>query len=240
MRWDNLFMRQHALDLMTAAHLTVDPGDRLMPSSNPSLIADFKAAGVIPVLTIREVAHAVPLARALVDGGLPVLEITLRTPVALECVRAIADEVEGAYVGVGTVLSPSDIERSVASGARFAVSPGLTEALIDCDPEIPLLPGVATATEVMRASDAGFTFVKLFPAVPAGGAAFLRAIASPLPHMTFCPTGGVRPANVREFLDLENVACVGGTWLAPDALLQGQDWPAIRGLAAEAVAAARA
>lgn len=211
-----------------------------MPDSNTSLIADFRTAGVIPVLTIREVAQAVPLARALVEGGLPILEVTLRTPVALECVRAIADEVEGAYVGVGTVLSPADIDRSVASGARFVVSPGLTEALIDCEPEVPLLPGVATVTEVMRASDAGFTFVKLFPAVPAGGAAFLRAIASPLPHMTFCPTGGVRPANLREFLDLENVVCVGGTWLAPNPALEIQEWSAIRALASEAVARARA
>lgn len=235
--WGKIFMRQHALELMPSP-LFCEEEAPSMVNTPEDLLRTFRAARVIPVLTLESVADAISVAKALVDGGLPVLEVTLRTPAALDCVKAIADQVEGAVVGVGTVLSPADIDKSAAVGARFAVSPGLTDALASCQPAVPLLPGVATATEVMRASDAGFRFVKLFPAAAAGGEVFLRAIASPIPHMFFCPTGGVRPSNLQTYVSLPNVACVGGTWLATESAIAARDWSGIQALAVEAKAAA--
>ena len=187
-------------------------------------------APVVPVLTIEDEAHAVPLGRALVAGGVPMLEVTLRTPAALGAIRRIAAEVEGAVVGAGTVLTAQDLDRAVEAGARFAVSPGLASHA-RADGPIPLLPGVATATEVMAALEAGFRYLKFFPAVPAGGVAMLKAFAPVFPQARFCPTGGVSEDNAREFLGVSNVVCVGGSWLAPPSAVRAGDWSRITELA---------
>lgn len=196
----------------------------------------MRDAPVIPVIVLNEVVHAVPLARALVAGGIRMLEVTLRTPVALECIEAIAREVPEAVAGAGTVRNAADAHAAAKAGARFLVSPGYSSALGRACREagLPLLPGVATASEVMAAMDDGFTELKFFPAVPAGGIPMLKAWHGPLAEATFCPTGGITPSNAREFLALPNVACVGGTWLAPaDAIARG-DWPRVTRLAQEA------
>jgi len=199
----------------------------------------MRTAPVIPVLVIDDAADAVALARALVDGGLPVLEVTLRTPAALAAIERIAAELPEAIVGVGTVRNAADLAASLRAGARFAVSPGLTPALAAAarDSELPLLPGVMTASEAMAAMEAGFDALKLFPAQQAGGIGMLKAIAGPFPELLFCPTGGISPENFRDFLAQPNVACVGGSWLAPRALVAAADWEAIRRLASEAAAA---
>ena len=195
-------------------------------------LALCRLAPVIPVLVIEDLHHAVPLARALVAGGLPVLEVTVRTPVALAAIEAMA-QVPGARVGAGTVLSPHDVLRVKGAGASFAVSPGSTPALISaCVAKgLPLLPGAATASEVMNLLEQGYTAMKFFPAGPAGGPAMLKALNGPLPQVTFCPTGGVSPANAGEYLSLPNVACVGGSWVAPAELLAARDWDGIERLA---------
>ena len=190
----------------------------------------LKLAPVVPVLTIEDEAHAVPLGRALVAGGVPMLEVTLRTPAALGAIRRIAAEVEGAVVGAGTVLTPQDLDRAVQAGARFAVSPGLA-GHVRADGPIPLLPGVATASEVMAALEAGFRYLKFFPAVPAGGMAMLKAFAPVFPQARFCPTGGIGEDNAREFLALPNVVCVGGSWVSPSAAVRAGDWDRITELA---------
>ena len=190
-------------------------------------------APVIPVIVLNDVAHAVPMARALLAGGIRMLEITLRTPQALACMEAIANEVEGAVVGAGTVRSPHDAAAAVKAGARFAVSPGYTPAVGQAckDLGLPLLPGVATGSEIMMAQEGGYTELKFFPAMQAGGTAMLKAWSGPFFDVKFCPTGGVTPGNALEFLSLPNVACVGGSWLVPaDALAQG-DWARIESLA---------
>ena len=192
---------------------------------------------VIPVLTIGDPDAAVPLARALIDGGLPVLEVTLRTPKALEAIRRIAAEVPGAEVGAGTVTRPAEVEAAArAAGARFAVSPGLTPALAAAarEAELPLLPGVVTPSEALAARELGFTFLKLFPARAAGGPALLKSLAGPLPDLVFCPTGGIGAADFRDYLALKNVLCVGGSWVAPAAAVAAGDWPRITELAREA------
>jgi 2-dehydro-3-deoxyphosphogluconate aldolase / (4S)-4-hydroxy-2-oxoglutarate aldolase len=197
---------------------------------------------VIPVIVIERLAHAVPLARALVAGGVHVLELTLRTPVALDAVRAIAQEVDGAVVGVGTITRGDDIDRARAAGAVFGVSPGLTPGIAAAartHAQFPLLPGVMTPTEVMAARDAGFEALKLFPAQPAGGLAMLKALHGPFPDVLFCPTGGIDAATAPQFLALPNVACVGGSWLAPRALLDAGDYAGITALAAAAAALVR-
>jgi len=188
---------------------------------------------VIPVLVIERVEDAVPLGRALVEGGLKVLEITLRTPVALEVIRRLKGEVEGAVVGAGTVRNPDDLQRSADAGAVFAVSPGLTQALAEPGP-IPLLPGAATGSDIMRALDAGIRQLKFFPAVPSGGIPALKAFAGPFADVRFCPTGGIDLKNAPDFLALPNVGCVGGSWVAPADAVRGGDWNRIRGLAREA------
>ena len=187
-------------------------------------------APVVPVLTIEDEAHAVPLGRALVAGGLPMLEVTLRTPAAIGAIRRIAAEVEGAVVGAGTVLNARHLERAAEAGARFAVSPGLPEGAGPGGP-VPLLPGVATATELMRAIAAGFQFLKFFPAVPAGGLPMLKSFAPVFPQARFCPTGGITAENAPGFLALPNVVCVGGSWVAPASALDGGDWGRITELA---------
>ena len=187
-------------------------------------------APVVPVLTIEDEAHAVPLGRALVAGGVPMLEVTLRTPAALGAIRRIAAEVEGAVVGAGTVLTAQDLDRAVEAGARFAVSPGLA-GHAHAEGPIPLLPGVATPTELMRALEAGFRYLKFFPAVPAGGVGMLKAFAPVFPQARFCPTGGIGEDNAREFLALPNVVCVGGSWVAPASAVRAGDWGRVTELA---------
>lgn len=197
------------------------------------------AAPVIPVLTIDRVEDAQPLARALIAGGLPALEITLRTDAALEAIAAIA-EVEGAMVGVGTLLTPAQVQDAKAAGAIFGVSPGATPSLIAAALEfdLALLPGAATATEAMRLLEQGFTFQKFFPAEAAGGALALGSMAGPLPQITFCPTGGVTPENAKTYLALPNTLCVGGSWIAPKALVATGAWDEITQIAGRAAALA--
>ncbi len=192
---------------------------------------------VIPVIVIERIEHAVPMARALVDGGIRVLEVTLRTPVALAAIEAIARDVPDAVVGAGTVRSAVDARAALGAGARFAVSPGFTERIaVACrDLGLPLLPGAATASEVMCAAELGFDFLKFFPAAAAGGPALLKAWASPFADMTFCPTGGITAASAPDYLALPNVAVVGGSWLTPADALAANDWPRITALARQAV-----
>ncbi|WP_370207881.1 bifunctional 4-hydroxy-2-oxoglutarate aldolase/2-dehydro-3-deoxy-phosphogluconate aldolase [Pararhodobacter marinus] len=199
-----------------------------------------KLAPVIPVIVVDDLDHAVPLAEALVAGGLPVLEVTLRTPCALDAIRAMA-AVPGARVGAGTVLSAHDAANAKAAGATFAVSPGATPALIAaCTAQgLPLLPGAASASEVMALLERGYRTLKFFPAGPAGGPAMLKALGGPLPQATFCPTGGVSLANATDYLSLANVACVGGSWVAPAKMMAAGDWAGITELAREAAALPR-
>ena len=193
------------------------------------------SAPVIPVLTIDRVEDAQPLARALVTGGLPALEITLRTAAAMEAIAAVA-EVEGAMAGVGTLLTTAQIRDAKLAGATFGVSPGATKTLIEAarDYDLPLLPGAATATEAMRLLEQGFVFQKFFPAEAIGGAPALGSMAGPLPQITFCPTGGVTPENAKTYLALPNTRCVGGSWIAPKALIDAGDWQQITQIARRA------
>jgi len=194
----------------------------------------LRAAPVIPVVIIDDVADAVPLARALVAGGLPVIEITLRTTAGLDAIRAIAAEVEGALVGVGTVIEPAQYAAAAKAGAKFAVSPGATRTLLDsvADAGIAPLPGISTVSEAMALIERRYHFAKFFPAEPAGGAPFLSAIASPLPQLKFCPTGGITPESAPKYLTLPNVICVGGSWMVNRKTIAAGDWPAITAAAA--------
>jgi 2-dehydro-3-deoxyphosphogluconate aldolase/(4S)-4-hydroxy-2-oxoglutarate aldolase len=196
----------------------------------------MRLAPVIPVVIIDDARAAVPMARALVAGGIPAIEVTLRTPAALDAIRAIAAEVEGAMVGCGTALTARDLQAAQQAGARFAVSPGTSPRLLDAadDSALPLLPGAATASEAMALLERGYRHLKFFPAVPAGGHKLLGAWASPLPQLRFCPTGGISLANAADFLTLPNVLCVGGSWLTPTDKLAGGDWAGIERLAREA------
>ncbi|WP_128381486.1 bifunctional 4-hydroxy-2-oxoglutarate aldolase/2-dehydro-3-deoxy-phosphogluconate aldolase [Streptomyces cavernae] len=204
------------------------------PAPLPASVVDL--APVVPVVVVTDVADAVPLARALVDGGLPAIEVTLRTPVALEAIRAIADGVPGAVVGAGTVISPANVADSVAAGARFLVSPGWTPMLLDAMEAsgVPFLPGVSTTSEVVALLERGVREMKFFPAEAAGGTAYLKSLAGPLPQARFCPTGGIRPESAPSYLALPNVACVGGTWLTPDDAVAARDWDRVARLAREA------
>jgi 2-dehydro-3-deoxyphosphogluconate aldolase/(4S)-4-hydroxy-2-oxoglutarate aldolase len=188
---------------------------------------------VIPVIVIHKLEHAVPLAKALVDGGVRVLEVTLRTPAALQAIRAIVQQVEDAIVGVGTLTRPEDFDSALQAGASFGVSPGLTPELIDASraSSLPLLPGVMTPSEVIAARTAGFTALKLFPATQAGGVGMLKALGGPFPDIVFCPTGGITATTASEFLALRNVACVGGSWLTPPDAMASGDWARITALA---------
>ncbi|MGY6550247.1 MAG: bifunctional 4-hydroxy-2-oxoglutarate aldolase/2-dehydro-3-deoxy-phosphogluconate aldolase [Roseinatronobacter sp.] len=197
-------------------------------------------APVIPVLVIDDLAHAVPLAQALVAGGLPVLEVTLRTGCALDAIAAMSG-VEGAVVGAGTVLTPAQMESARNAGAQFAVSPGATAALIDAArvQALPLLPGAQTCSEIMGLLEQGYTVQKFFPAEAIGGVTALKSIAGPLPQVTFCPTGGISVHRAQDYLALPNVACVGGSWVAPKDAMIGNDWAAITALATAAAALPR-
>lgn len=195
---------------------------------------------VIPVITIANLDHAVPLARALVAGGLRLLEVTLRTPAGLDAAAAIARAVPEAVVGVGTVLTPEDLDRSRDAGAQFALSPGATPALLEAAAKggLPFMPGVATASELMLAMAHGFDVVKFFPAATAGGIPALRALGGPFPQARFCPTGGVSAANLQEWLAVPSVVAVGGSWLTPDDDLRAAQWDAITERARQAASAA--
>ncbi|AUQ65512.1 bifunctional 4-hydroxy-2-oxoglutarate aldolase/2-dehydro-3-deoxy-phosphogluconate aldolase [Phaeobacter inhibens] len=197
-------------------------------------------APIVPVLVVHDVAHARPLAEALVAGGLPALEVTLRTPAALDVIAEMA-KVKGGVVGAGTLITPEDVTRAVAAGAQFGVSPGATDTLLDAAEAagLPMLPGAATASEAMRLLDRGYDMLKFFPAEASGGAPALKAIGAPLPQISFCPTGGVSPDNADSYLSLSNVVCAGGSWVAPTKLVEAGDWDGIRDLARAASQLAR-
>ncbi|POX48064.1 keto-deoxy-phosphogluconate aldolase [Streptomyces sp. Ru72] len=206
------------------------------PSVAPSAHPVLDLAPVIPVVVVKNAADALPLARALVAGGLPAIEVTLRTPAGLEAIHAISAQVAGAVVGAGTVITPEQVADCVAAGARFLVSPGWTDGLLAAmrGSGIPFLPGVSTASEVVALLERGVREMKFFPAQAAGGTAFLKSLAGPLPQARFCPTGGIGPANAPEYLALPNVGCVGGTWMVPEDAIAGRDWARIERLAREA------
>jgi 2-dehydro-3-deoxyphosphogluconate aldolase/(4S)-4-hydroxy-2-oxoglutarate aldolase len=194
----------------------------------------LKAAFVVPVLTIERVSDAVPLARALVAGGIRTLEITLRTEAAVEAAKAVIAEVPEAIVGIGTVLTPADFQKAYAIGARFTVSPGATRELLDiaASSDLPFLPGVATASELMRARERGFDTLKFFPAEQTGGIAMLRAWSGPFPDVKFCPTGGVGEANAASWLSEPMVLAVGGSWICPSSMVRSGDWAGITAMCA--------
>jgi 2-dehydro-3-deoxyphosphogluconate aldolase/(4S)-4-hydroxy-2-oxoglutarate aldolase len=200
------------------------------------LLPILEGQPVIPVLKIDRLADAVPLARALAAGGLPAVEITLRTADAIDAIRLVADEVPEALVGAGTILSARNFDEAVDAGARFIVSPGTTQELHDCAraSDVPFLPGGITPSEIMSLKEEGYSILKFFPAEQAGGAAFLKSLASPLAGVRFCPTGGISLANAHDYLGLSNVICVGGSWVAPDDLLKAKDWDGITALARQA------
>ncbi|MBL0919035.1 MAG: bifunctional 4-hydroxy-2-oxoglutarate aldolase/2-dehydro-3-deoxy-phosphogluconate aldolase [Hydrogenophaga sp.] len=196
---------------------------------------------VVPVIVLTDAQQAVPLAHALLEGGIDVMEITLRSDVALDAIEAVAKAVPQMHLGAGTVTRASDVPRVIDAGARFALSPGCTDALVDAmrATGLPFIPGVMTPGEVMRARDQGFTLMKLFPAQQAGGLGMLKALGAPIPDVRFCPTGGVSPENLRDFLALPNVAMAGGSWLTPADALRDGDWARITKLAREATALAQ-
>ena len=210
-------------------------------SARPAPTEVMRDAPVIPVIVLQDVAAAVPLARALVAGGIRMLEVTLRTPVALACIEAIAKEVPEAVVGAGTVRSAADAQAAALAGARFAVSPGYTRAIGKAcrELELALLPGVATGSEILLAQEDGYDALKFFPAMQAGGAPMLKAWQGPFGDVKFCPTGGITAANAADFLALPNVACVGGSWLTPADAIAAQDWKRITRVASEAAALRR-
>lgn len=209
-----------------------------MGDKTEKLLATLKLQPVVPVLIVDDAKTAVPLARALVAGGLKAIEITLRTEAALEAVRLVAEEVEGAVVGAGTILNAAHYAAAVEAGSQFIVSPGTTQELLDAarQSDIPLLPGAATASEVMALREEGYKVLKFFPAEQAGGAAYLKALSSPLAGTLFCPTGGISLKNAMDYLSLPNVVCVGGSWVAPKELVSAGDWAGITKLASEASA----
>lgn len=191
---------------------------------------------VMPVLVIEQLEHAVPLAKALVAGGIRVLEVTLRTACALDAINAIAEAVPEALVGAGTVLNAEDYQAAVNAGASFVISPGMTPSLVEAAKAgaVPLIPGVSTLSEVMTGMDMGLNYFKFFPAQASGGAPALKAMGGPIPQVKFCPTGGISLSNAKEYLALPNVLCVGGSWLAPAKLMADGDWDSITALAKEA------
>ncbi|MFD5739916.1 bifunctional 4-hydroxy-2-oxoglutarate aldolase/2-dehydro-3-deoxy-phosphogluconate aldolase [Streptomyces massasporeus] len=197
----------------------------------PASVLDL--APVVPVVVIEDAADAVPLARALVAGGLPAIEVTLRTPAALEAIREIAREVPGAVVGAGTVIRPAQVAEAVAAGSRFLVSPGWTDVLLEAmrASGVPFLPGVSTASEVVALLERGVREMKFFPAQAAGGTAYLKSLSGPLPQARFCPTGGIGPASAPDYLALPNVGCVGGSWMLPQGALAARDWGRVEELA---------
>ena len=201
----------------------------------------FAAGPVVPVLVINDVEKAVPLAKALMEGGIKVLEVTLRTPAAIDVIKRIAQEVPDSLIGAGTVTNAQQLKAVVEAGAKFAISPGMTADLLKAgmDSEIPLIPGISSTSDLMKGKDAGYTHMKFFPAEASGGVKAIKSISGPFPDVTFCPTGGIGPNNYNEYLALNNVKCVGGSWLAPDDAIESGDWARITQLAKEAVAGAK-
>ena len=202
----------------------------------------FSQGPVVPVLVIKDVKHAVPLAKALIAGGIRVLEVTLRTPAALAAISAIAKEVPDALIGAGTVTNREQLKQVQDAGALFAISPGMTPDLLAAGNEgnIALIPGVSSISELMKAVDFGYTHLKFFPAEASGGIKALKAIGGPFPQIAFCPTGGISPTNYLDYLALPNVRCAGGSWLAPDDAVEAGDWARVTELARQAVAGAAA
>jgi len=200
----------------------------------------FSQGPVVPVLVIKDIAHAVPIAKALIAGGIRVLEVTLRTPSALDVISKIAKEVPEAIIGAGTVTNRAQLKQVQDAGALFAISPGMTADLLAAgnEGEIALIPGISSISELMKAADFGYTHLKFFPAEASGGVKALKAIGGPFPDIAFCPTGGISPENYREYLALPNVRCAGGSWLVPEDAVQSGDWARITELAKEAVAGA--
>jgi 2-dehydro-3-deoxyphosphogluconate aldolase/(4S)-4-hydroxy-2-oxoglutarate aldolase len=200
----------------------------------------FAAGPVVPVLVINDVEKAVPLAKALMEGGIKVLEVTLRTPAAIDVIKRIAQEVPDSLIGAGTVTNAQQLKAVVEAGAKFAISPGMTADLLKAgmDAEIPLIPGISSTSDLMKGKDAGYTHMKFFPAEASGGVKAIKSISGPFPDVTFCPTGGIGPNNYNDYLSLNNVKCVGGSWLAPDDAIEAGDWARITQLAKEAVAGA--
>lgn len=192
----------------------------------------FNASPVIPVLVIKSMEQALPLAKALFDGGIKILEVTLRSPVALNAVKLLTDTFPEALIGVGTVKTTAQLHESIKMGAKFAISPGSTQALLTTakNSSIPLIPGIATVSELMTALEMGYSHFKFFPAAAAGGVSMLRAMHGPCPEAFFCPTGGINEENFVDYLNLPNVACVGGSWIAPDNLVQANKWELITDL----------
>lgn len=201
----------------------------------------FAAGPVVPVLVINDVEKAVPLAKALMEGGIKVLEVTLRTPAAIDVIKRIAQEVPDSLIGAGTVTNAQQLKAVVEAGAKFAISPGMTADLLKAgmDSEIPLIPGISSTSDLMKGKDAGYTHMKFFPAEASGGVKAIKSISGPFPDVTFCPTGGIVPNNYNDYLALNNVKCVGGSWLAPDDAIESGDWARITQLAKEAVAGAK-
>ena len=197
----------------------------------------MKVSPIVPVMVINNIEHAVPLAHALVKGGLKVLEITLRTPAALEAITRIKAEVPDAIVGAGTIINIETLHKAIDAGAEFIVSPGTTDAMIDAAlaTGVPLLPGVANPSEAMRLLEKGITEMKFFPAEAAGGIPMLKSIGAPIPQITFCPTGGISQKNVKDYYNLPNVACVGGSWMCAADLVDAENWDEITRLSAEAI-----
>jgi 2-dehydro-3-deoxyphosphogluconate aldolase/(4S)-4-hydroxy-2-oxoglutarate aldolase len=207
-----------------------------MTTPSEQMIDLLAGQPVVPVLLVRRLKDAIPLARALARGGLPAIEVTLRTPVAVDAIRLVSQEVPEAIVGAGTILSARDYGRAADASSRFIVSPGTTPQLL-AEARLgglPFLPGAATPSEIMALQEEGYTAAKFFPAEQSGGAPYLKALASPLAQMRFCPTGGITPKNAESYLSLPNVICIGGSWVAPDALVGDGRWDEIEALAREA------
>jgi len=201
----------------------------------------FAAGPVVPVLVINDVEKAVPLAKALMEGGIKVLEVTLRTPAAIDVIKRIAEEVPDSLIGAGTVTNAQQLKAVIEAGAKFAISPGMTADLLKAgmNADIPLIPGISSTSDLMKGKDAGYTHMKFFPAEASGGVKAIKSISGPFPDVTFCPTGGIGPNNYNDYLALNNVKCVGGSWLAPDDAIESGDWARITQLAKEAVAGAK-
>ncbi|NRQ43121.1 bifunctional 4-hydroxy-2-oxoglutarate aldolase/2-dehydro-3-deoxy-phosphogluconate aldolase [Rheinheimera sp. YQF-2] len=201
----------------------------------------FAQGPVVPVIVIKDLADAVPMAKALLAGGIKVLEVTLRTPVALDAIRLLAQEVPDAIVGAGTVTTAAQLQQVVNAGAKFAISPGLTRELLQAgkDAAIPLIPGIASISELMEGTGLGYTHFKFFPAEAAGGVKTLKSIHGPFADIRFCPTGGINESNFRDYLALPNVKCVGGSWIVPDDAVAAKDWARITQLCQTAVAQAK-
>jgi len=198
----------------------------------------FSQGPVVPVLVIKKLEHAVPLAKALLAGGIKVLEVTLRTPVAVEAIAKIAEEVPDAIVGAGTITNQEQLQQVIDAGAKFAISPGMTRELLEAgnNGPIPLIPGISSTSDLMKGLDQGYSHFKFFPAEASGGVKAIKSISGPFPNVVFCPTGGITPDTYNNYLAVPNVRCVGGSWLAPDDALEQGDWQKITQLAADAIA----